>query len=300
MPTKASKGATPAATTAGAAYGGKEIVLVRKPGAAEHAPVSAARRRVITDLCLAIGVPLVFLAFWELATSQGWLDVRIYPAPTKIISSGWGLITDGALWPDVWATTRRVMIGFAIGTAGGIALGLIMGSIRTIRVALEPSLDALYVVPKLALLPIFLNVFGLGEGPKVALVAATVFFFVWVSTMSAVISVPEGYREAGSLFGASRWQMFRHVLVPAALPQIFVAMRVAAGVAFLVIIAAEFIVGTDGLGYLIFNSRALFINDRMFVGIVCVALGGVLFAELIRFIGHRLTPWAPSDRSQGS
>jgi sulfonate transport system permease protein len=171
-----------------------------------------------------------------------------------------------------------------------------MGSVRLLRRALEPTLDALYVVPKLALLPVLLNMFGLGEGPKVALVAVTVFFFVWIGTMTAVMAVPEGYRETGAAFGASRAQMFRHVLVPGALPQIVVSLRVAAGVAVLVIVAAEFIVGDSGLGYLIFNSRALFINDRMYVGIVVVALFGVAFSELIRALGRLVTPWAPQDR----
>ncbi|WP_197039599.1 ABC transporter permease [Nocardia carnea] len=238
---------------------------------------------------------MLLLALWQLASTVGWIDSRLYPSPTDIIRDGWELVRNGTLWPDVRVTTMRVFYGFVIGAAAGIVVGLVMGSIRWIRKMLESTLDALYVVPKLALLPILLNIFGLGEGPKIALVATTVFFFVWISTMSAVISVPEGYREAAQCFGANRWDMFRHVLMPASLPQIFVAMRVGAGIAFLVIVAAEFIVGTDGLGYLIFNSRALFLNGQMFVGIVAVAIGGVIFTEIVRFIGRRLTKWAPHD-----
>jgi sulfonate transport system permease protein len=268
-------------------------VLVRVPGRAETNPASAGRRRVLRNLLLSVGFPVALLVLWQIASTIGWIDNRLYPSPTDILRDGWDLSGEGLLWSDVWVTTTRVVYGFALGTAAGIVLGLAMGSIGWVRTMLEPTLDALYVVPKLALLPIFLNVFGLGEGPKLALVAVTVFFFVWISTMSAVIAVPGGYREAAHCFGANRWHMFRHVLVPAALPQIFVAMRVAAGVAFLVIVAAEFIVGPDGLGYLIFNSRALFLNGQMFVGIVVVALEGVIFAELIRMIGRSMTKWAP-------
>ncbi|MBX6389872.1 MAG: ABC transporter permease [Frankia sp.] len=275
-----------------------EQVLVREPGRAERNPVGAARRRAVMEISLAAGVPLVLLGLWQAASGLGWIDSRLYPSPTDIVATGADMLADGTLWGDIWHTTARVLAGFAIGTAAGILFGLAMGSVRLIQVALEPTLDALYVVPKLALLPIFLTMFGLGEGPKIALVAVTVFFFVWISTMSAIIGVEEGYREAGRCFGANRWQMFRHVLVPAALPQMFVAMRVAAGVAFLVIIAAEFIVGENGLGYLIFQSRALFINDQMFVGIVVVAIEGVVFAELVRLIGRRVTRWAPSDHDR--
>jgi sulfonate transport system permease protein len=160
-------------------------------------------------------------------------------------------------------------------------------------------LDALYVVPKLALLPIFLNMFGLGEGPQIALVATTVFFFVWISTMAAVLAVPSGHRDAGQVFGASAWQMFRHVLLPASLPAVLVGARIAAGVAVLVIVASEQIAATNGLGHLIFDARALFQNDVMFVGIVCVAVLGVVFSELVRIAGRLLTPWAPRDRGRG-
>ncbi|MFB7499576.1 ABC transporter permease [Streptomyces sp. NPDC056161] len=277
----------------------REAVLVRRPGARELQPVRAHRRRRTLELSLAVAVPLLLVLLWQLAASSAWIDDRVYPAPSTILADGWHRAAAGNLWPDVWATLRRVLAGYAVGTATGYVLGLLMGSLPLVRAALEPLLDALYVVPKLALLPVFLNMFGLGEGPQVALVAATVFFFVWISTMSAVIAVPAGHRDAGRAFGASPWQMFRHVLLPASLPAVLVGARIAAGVAVLVIVASEQIAASDGLGHLIFDSRALFQNDVMFVGIVCVAVLGVLFSELVRIAGRLLTPWAPRDRGRG-
>ena len=272
-------------------------VLELTPGPEEVDPAGTARRRAIVEVGLAIAVPVALFLWWQLASSWHYLDPRTHPAPSTIFSTARDLIADGDLWSDTFVTMRRVVLGWTIGGAGGIALGLLMGANRLLRKALEPTLDALYVVPKLALLPVLLTIFGLGEGPKVALVAITVFFFVWISTMTAVMSVAEGYRETGQAFGATRRQMFRHVLVPAALPQVLVGLRVAAGVAVLVIVAAEYIVGTDGLGYLIFNAHALGLNAEMYVGIVVVAVFGVAFAELIRQIGRRLVPWAPEDRA---
>ncbi|MEV5771340.1 ABC transporter permease [Streptomyces antimycoticus] len=291
----------PSAPTArpGAVDGGPaETVLVRRPGAGERDPVRAHRRRRGIELALALAVPSALILLWQLAADQHWIDSRIYPAPSTIAADGWQRAADGKLWPDVWATLQRVVAGYALGTAAGYLFGLVMGALRMVRAALEPLLDALYVVPKLALLPVFLNMFGLGEGPQIALVATTVFFFVWISTMAAVMGVAEGYREAGQVFGAGPWQMFRHVLLPASLPQVLVGMRVASGVAVLVIVASEQIAANDGLGHLIFDSRTLFQNDVMFVGIVCVAVLGVVFSELVRFIGRRLTPWAPRDRGR--
>ncbi|MFG2377965.1 ABC transporter permease [Streptomyces sp. NPDC048504] len=277
----------------------QESVLVRRPGPHELNPLRTHRHRRALELTLAVAVPLALILWWQLAATQGWIDPRVYPPPSTILSDGWSRAAAGDLWPDVWATTRRVLGGYALGTATGYALGLLMGSLPLVRAALEPLLDALYVVPKLALLPIFLNMFGLGEGPQIALVATTVFFFVWISTMSAVVAIPSGHRDAGQVFGATPWQMFRHVLLPASLPAVLVGARIAAGVAVLVIVASEQIAATNGLGHLIFDSRALFENDVMFVGIVCVAVLGVVFSELVRVAGRLLTPWAPRDRGRG-
>ncbi|MER5890531.1 ABC transporter permease [Streptomyces sp. NPDC001941] len=274
-------------------------VLVRAPGPQELRPGRTHRRRRALEVSLAIAVPVALVLLWQLASVRGWIDDRVYPAPQTILEDGWRRAVDGDLWPDVWATLRRVLAGYLIGTVAGYALGLLMGSLSLVRAALEPLLDALYVVPKLALLPVFLNMFGLGEGPQVALVAATVFFFVWISTMAAVLAVPAGHRDAGRVFGASPWQMFRHVLLPASLPAVLVGARIAAGVAVLVIVASESIAANDGLGHLIFDARALFQNDVMFVGIVCVAVLGVVFSELVRLLGRLLTPWAPRDRGRG-
>lgn len=284
--------------TTGKSPAPQEDLLVRRPGPQELHPARTHRRRRALELSLAVGVPAALVLLWQLAAVRGWIDDRVYPAPQTILEDGWHRAADGELWPDVWATLKRVLAGYTIGTTAGYALGLLMGTLSVVRAALEPTLDALYVVPKLALLPVFLNMFGLGEGPQIALVAATVFFFVWISTMAAVLAVPSGHRDAGQVFGASPWQMFRHVLLPASLPAVLVGARIAAGVAVLVIVASEQIAAADGLGHLIFDSRALFQNDVMFVGIVCVALLGVVFSELVRIAGRLLTPWAPRDRGR--
>lgn len=279
---------------------GKAYTLVREPGPAERDPARARARSRGLEVSLAVAVPVLLLALWQVAAESDWIDARLYPAPWTILQDGWDRAVDGELWPDIWATLKRVLPGYLIGAVLGFAVGLVMGANKLVRAALEPTLDALYVVPKLALLPILMNMFGLGEGPHIALIAATVFFFVWIATMAAVIAVPEGYLEAGAVFGAGRWQMFRHVLLPASLPQVMVGLRIAAGVAVLVIIASEGIAPPDqhGLGYLIFNSRQIFDYRAMYVGIIVVAIVGVIFSEIVRWIGRLATPWAPQDRGR--
>ncbi len=273
-----------------------ERLYVRKPVCTPREAAARARRTRFLQVALAVGVPVALLLLWQMAAASGWIDRRLFPAPTTIARTAWDLIAAGELWTDVLATLRRVVLGFAIGGLVGFLAGAVTGLSRLARSALEPMLSALYVVPKLALLPVFITIAGLGEPPVIVMVSWTVFFYIWIYTMEAFTQIPEGYREAARSLNVGRRAMFRHVLLPAALPHLFVAMRVAISVAILVIVAAEFVVGTTGLGYVIFDSRRLFMNDRMYVGIVTVALLGVILATMITWIGRRLTPWAEQGR----
>lgn len=248
-----------------------------------------ARRK--REFALGLMVPLAILLLWEICGRMEWLDPRAYPPPSKILREGYALAMSGSLFVDIWATLLRVLAGFMLGTIAGLVAGFAMGMSRPVRAAFEPTLNALYVVPKLAILPVLLTIFGFGELPKIVLVAITVFFFVWIDAMDSVSSVPTGYRDAAKVFGTTRWGMLKHVLLPAVLPRLFISLRIAIGVAVLVIIAAEFVISRNGLGFLIFNARQLFINGWMYVGIVCVAAMGVILAAIIRRIGLIMTPW---------
>ncbi|MCW2622146.1 MAG: putative taurine transport system permease protein [Frankiales bacterium] len=277
---------------------GRSSVLVRAPRRTEEQAAAYARRRRWLELGLATAVPVALLVLWQLAASAGWIDDRLYPPPSKIIATGRDEFRDGGLASEVWITTKRILEGLAFGAVTGLIVGAAMGLVRIVRVALEPLLNAFYVVPKLALLPVFIAIFGFGEAPKIVLVSVTVFFFVWIYTMEAFATIPDGYREAARSLNVSRWRMFTDVLLPAALPQIFVALRIGMGVAVLVIVAAEFLVGDTGLGYVIFNAQRLFINDVMYVGIVCVAVLGVVLSAIVTFVGRVLTPWAAPSKTR--
>lgn len=250
------------------------------------------RRRSRLENTVAVGTPILLFILWELLVARGIVDGLIYPPPTKIAAAGWELIQRGELQSQTWTTFYRVIFGYGMGVVSGYLLGVVMGSVRFIRRALEPMLSAVYVVPKLALLPIFLTIFGFGDAPLIVMVAVTVFFYVWIDTMEGILSVPKGFHEAAESLGVNRLQLFRHVLLPATLPKFFVTLRLTMGLAVLVIVAAEFVVGQDGLGYLIFHSRELFLLDRTYVGIVAVALFGVTLQGIVTWIGSKFTPWS--------
>jgi ABC-type nitrate/sulfonate/bicarbonate transport system permease component len=278
-----------------AAAGGPHRVVRFQPTPAELDPVGHHRRRRVGEVAIGIAVPAVLIALWQLAASNHWIDTRFFPSPSTIVDTADELIRSGELQDHLVISMERVAKGFVLGVATGMAVGMVMGMSRWVRAALEPLLDALYTVPKLALLPMLLMIFGAGETPKVLLIAITVFFFMWIASMAAVMSVPAGYREAVRSLGAGRWDEFRHVLFPASLPQIFVAMRVSAGVSVLVLVGVEFVQGNDGIGYLIWHSWSLFVARRMYVGIVVVALLGIVFAWLVQLVARRVVPWATED-----
>lgn len=270
--------------------------VLLKPARSEEKQAQAQRNRRVLEIALAAGVPLVALLLWEIAATAGWIDARLFPAPSRILEEGRAMVSSGVLFDQTLVTVRRIVQGFAIGAAAGIAAGLITGNIPLVRSALEPTFNGLYVIPKLALFPVFLTIFGLGDAPKIALGAWAVFFYVWLSSMEAFSQVPDGYREAARSLGLSRWQLFKNVLLPGALPQIFVGARMAMNVAILVVIAAEMVASSDGLGYLINHSRQLFANSQMYVAIIFTAIMGIILATCLSWLGRRFTPWVPTRR----
>jgi sulfonate transport system permease protein len=280
--------------TADAAQRGN--VIERRPGAADRDPGKHARRRHIAALTLGIGFPIALLVLWQVAAVNGWIDRLNYPAPSDIwhqIRIGFQDNPKGNWWTDVWVSVQRILWGYLWGVIAGVGLGLLMGMSWLFRSTLEPTLNALYTVPKIALIGVFLIVLGFDNKPLIAIIAITVFFFVWIQTQAAVVSVSSNFREAANSLGANQWQMLRHVILPASLPQIFVGLRIAAGVAVLTLIGVEyaFAPGQRGIGYRILNARTTFDPAQAYVGLVVSAVLGVLFTWVIRILGRIATPW---------
>jgi ABC-type nitrate/sulfonate/bicarbonate transport system permease component len=268
------------------------------PTRRELDPLGHARRARRQATLLAIATPTVLVLLWQLAAGQGWIDTRFFPAPSRIATTAWTMVKDGTLVTDVWTTLRALLIGFAIGLVAGLATGVALGLSWVVRSALEPLLSALYTVPKLALLPLLLLIFGLGQTPKILLVAIGIFFIVWITVVEAILDIPEGYREAAESFGVHGWTRFTSVTLPAILPQIFVASRLAIGNAVLIVVGIEFVNGDTGIGYRIWHSWSLFAADQMYVGIVTVALLGFLLSTAVQILAKRLIRWTPRNTKQ--
>ncbi|TWE09413.1 ABC transporter permease [Rudaeicoccus suwonensis] len=252
-----------------------------------------ARRR---DVCLGIGFPIVLLLVWQVAADTHLIDQKIYTAPTKIVSDAVDQIRNHTLLTDLWATTYRLILGYVFGSIAGVIVGVLMGSVRAVRAALEPTLSALYALPKIAILPLLLLIFGISDLPRILLTAIGVFFVLQINTLQGIIYTDARYLEAADAFGARGWRRLVRIVIPAALPQIFTGLRVAAGMAVIIVTAIEFVAANNGLGYLIWNSWQIFQPATMFVGMATVSILGAVLTGVVALVERFAMPWR-RDRS---
>ena len=275
-----------------------QLKLVRRARGYDTDPVRYGRRQRLLYTTLGIAVPVLLLGFWQIAADQGWISSLYYPSPTSNLRELRRQFADRDFGHDVYLTIKRMGWGWIWGCIFGLIFAYVMGMSRIVRAAFEPTLNALYTVPKIALLSIFLIIFGFKDEPVIILISVTVFFFVWVPMQHEVMSVSESYREAANSFGASRWQMLRHVMWPATLPGLFVTLRVAASVAVLTVIGIEFAYSPEsrGLGYQIKTAKDTFEPKIAYAGIFVAALIGVVFQAIVKRIGRLVVRWDKEDR----
>ena len=247
--------------------------------------------RQAKDRILAVMSPLALLALWEITAQVGLLDTRFFPAPTRIASQFVELVQSGELLANTWVSLQRLFFGFLLGGIPALVLGLIMGLYRPIRAAIDPLIAATYPIPKSAVLPLILLIFGLGEPSKIVMVAIGVFFPVVINTTAGVLEIDKIYHDVSKNFGASRWQVFRTVALPGAMPLIMTGMRLGIGLGLILIAIAEMVGAKSGLGYMIWNAWQIFSVETMYVGILVISVLGVLFTVVMNELEQVIIPW---------
>jgi len=217
----------------------------------------------------------------------------IFPTPWQVVTGTMELIRDGTLWEHIGASLFRVGTGFLLAVAFAIPLGLWMGWVRGAFSTLNPIFQILRPISPIAWIPIAILWFGVGDASPIYLIFISSVFPMIVQTTAGVHTIEQRYLRAAENFGVSRYTLFRHVVIPAALPQIIVGMRVGLGVAWLVVVAAEMIALRSGLGYLIIDSRnAGNRYDLVIAGMIIIGLIGLLLDGLMRLLeGLKLVRW---------
>ncbi|SIT49303.1 putative taurine transport system permease protein [Paraburkholderia piptadeniae] len=255
---------------------------VRRPGSGAH---------LWRERLLGIASPVVLLILWEIAARAGLVDARFFPAPSSIGRSMLTMMKSGELENNTWATLHRLLLGFVAGGLPGLALGILMGVYRPIRLAIEPLIAATYPIPKSAILPLILLIFGLGEPSKIVMVAIGAFYPIAINTTAGVREINSIYFDVGKNFGAGRWNTFRTIALPGALPFIMTGAKLGAGLSLILIAIAEMMGAKKGLGYMIWSAWETFDVEQMYVGLFVIALIGFLITIVFDELERRIIPW---------
>lgn len=231
------------------------------------------------------------IGFWESGTRLGFISNLILPAPSEALTAFWQLVQTGMLWKHMSASLIRLISGWTLGSLLGIATGLVIGLISLARAGLSPLISALFPIPKIALLPLFIIWFGIGEGSKIATIVFGTFFPTVISTYSGVDNVDRSLIRMGQSFGLSRLSIVRKIVFPGALPAILAGFRISASIGIILLVAAEMIGAEFGIGAYILLAGSLMATDQLIAGVSILSVMGLTIAFLIGRAEKYLLRW---------
>ena len=238
------------------------------------------------------GVLLSLVLLLELATRSGWVNAVLVPPPTAVAQRVFAVVTAGSLLAPLGRTMVLLAVAYAIGCGLGIALGVLMGRFRPVHGLLEPLVEILRPLPKPALLPPLMLFLGLGDTMKITAVALGVFFPVLINTIQGVRGVDPVLVDVARTFGHSRAGLLWKVVLPSAMPLVLAGMRIALGIALVLVVVAEMMAGTGGIGYLIIDLQRSFRIVDMYAWVVILAVLGYALNEVFIRIERRAIHWS--------
>jgi NitT/TauT family transport system permease protein len=240
-------------------------------------------------------IAIIVVLAWEALARLQLISTLFFPAPTVICATLVRLAASGELLTHLGITAQRLALGFLIGGVSGLALGWLTGWFPALRHALDPFVAALHPLPKVALLPLLMVVFGMGERASILAVAAATFFPLMINTMSGVQEIPSIYFEVAQSFGVRPGTVFRRVILPGSLPSVLAGVRIALNVALLVTIAVELVSTDTGLGNRIWFAWEVFRTEDLWAYLAVISILGVTLAAAVRWVSRWLAPWRLVD-----
>lgn len=234
---------------------------------------------------------LGLLIIWEAVSQMEVIPPLFLPSPSAILAAGWNMLTTGEIYENVLASLSRILKGYAIGSVAGIVIGLLLGFFRWVDSVLTPVVYSIYPIPKIALLPLFILWLGIGELPKVTIIALGVFFPVVINTYTGVKNVDPILIKAAVTFGSNHFSVIRKVTLPASLPTIFAGLKLAAGYSLLLLVAAEMIAAEKGIGAMILHYGNLMMTTKLMVGVLMLSILGLSFNRSLEWLERKLLPW---------
>ena len=238
----------------------------------------------------------VFFAIWEYYGRH--MDPIFMAPPSAIFAATLGLIRSGALAKALMQTLWPFAVGMALTVVLGILLGIVMAQWRVLEYVLDPFINALYAIPRIALIPLIILWAGLEFVGKVSILVSVAIFPITVNTFSGIRDVRGAMLEIGRAYGATEWQIFWKIVLPAAVPFIMAGIRLAVGLAIIGIIVAEFFTAISGLGGMIVEYANVFATAKLFVPIIVIALVGVVLTEFVMWLERRMSRWRQLERER--
>jgi sulfonate transport system permease protein len=239
-------------------------------------------------------LPVLLIVGWEIAARTGLLSSRVLPAPSAVALAGWASLQDGSLLHHVAVSTGRALYGLAIGGGLGFALGILTGALPIAEKLLDSSMQMLRTIPHLAIIPMVILWFGIGEEAKIFLVAIGVLFPIYLNTFHGIRTVDASLVEMAKVYGLKGSALYWRVILPGALPSILIGLRYALGIMWLTLIVAETISASSGLGYMTMNAREFLQTDVVLLGIVAYAVLGKLADIITRLLERYALSWHPA------
>ena len=243
--------------------------------------------------CDILSAALILLGLWQVAALL--LDSMALPQPWMVIVDTATRIADGSLLDDLAISTFRALSGIILALAAAVPLGLAVGAEESLGRRLSPFIYLLYPIPHVVLLPLIIILFEIGNFSKIFLIALIVFFQILVTTRDAARTIHRNYFHAMQTLGATRLQIYRHVILPASLPKILTALRISIGTAVAILFFVESFATTTGLGYIIMDSWGRADYVALYTGISCMALLGFALYLLLDRLERRICAWTRSS-----
>lgn len=262
-----------------------------KRGSGPARPLTSRERQLRRERILSSVSPIAMILLWEVLVQTRLLDVRFFPPPSGIVGTFYEMAVSGELWQSLGISLFRIFAGFLVGAVPALLLGLTMGLFPLVRATIEPVVAALYPIPKLAMLPLIMLIFGIGETSKVVTIAIGVFFLVLINTVAGVVNIDKIYLDVAKNYGASRRDFYLTIALPGAMPLIFTGLKLGMGMGLLLIVAAEMTAAKSGIGYMIWRGYQTFYMERMFVGLTIMAALGYIFSVGLDELERKVLPW---------
>lgn len=228
--------------------------------------------------------PLVFvvvIGLWEAGSRLGWITPLVLPAPSASFAALKFLVETGQIWDHLGASLSRLIFGWSAGMVLGVSVGFAIGLFSVARAGMVPVVAALFPIPKIALLPLFIVWFGIGEGSKIATILFGTFFPTVIATYGGVDNVDRSLIRMGQSFGMSRWSIVRKIVLPGALPAILSGMRISASIAIILLVAAEMIGAEFGIGAYVMRAGSLHQIDQLIAGVAMLSVLGLCVSWVI-------------------